>query len=662
MNAPLLLAVLVPLGLDSEGERLMADLHRQCGPTGWSALREIEGWNAFATTLEHDGVWLRELLDSGPVRQPERVLKFLHGLWQAESDLHQRPIDRSMATACALAFGMTNVKAEVMSARFEYYRDSHAAGLLNSCYAGLSTWERRFLARGCQWGSLAGAESLSFLRDTISWPRNQYTRACWQAPYRSFNCLGDTVQGPDYYRPFRGSFAAEPQMVMAVGGVCGALSNLGASAAMANGIPAATMGEPGHCAYTVKIDDKTWQPAYSLSWKRSLHTSFYSNSWPGLMLTEACYSDRAAVAKSGDLARRAHAEEAAGDLARGDWLWGQALKAHGLNLDLWEQWAAFGERTNQEPEWWRAYHDALLQGLGEHEEPTWSLLSKRVYPRLIKDLDAPARRRLFMDWIRELDAWGGGRWNIEGAWGWMLKELAADQHSELIRGIGSELLASSDFGPPYVGWLLTRYTPESPEWESILAGIVKASRTGEEAHATLRQLARKALPDAAERGDVRTFQTIGKAAARLSQPQSMEGLEPFEGELLSEGGLLHVSGRGNRWDSPEHHWGVLGEHGGACHTDNGASFIAVRLEHHAKLSGLVIQNRRGGNMWRAGGSRVEVSTDGKEWQQIGTLQGTKPIYRVDLTDGDYSGTWVRIIKDTNCLHLRRFLVYGQRRS
>lgn len=662
MNAPLLLAVLLPLGFDSESERLMADLQRQCGPTSWSTLQEIEGWGAFATALGRDSVWLREVLDSGPVRQPERVLTFLHGLWRAEPDLHQRPIDRSMATACALAFGMTKVKVDVMSARFDYYRDSHEAGLLNACYAELSTWERRFLARGCQWGFLAEAESLSFLRDTITWPRAQYTRACWQAPYRSFNCLGDTVQGPEYYRPFRGSFAAAPQMVITVGGVCGALSNLGASAAMANGIPAATMGEPGHCAYTVKIDENTWQPAYSLSWKRSLHTSFYSNSWPGLMLTEACYSDAAAVAKSGDLARRAHAEEAGGDLAKSDWLWGQALKAHGLNLDLWEQWAAFGERTDQGPEWWRTFHDALLKGLGEHEEPTWSLLSRRVYPKLIKGLDAPARRQLFMDWVRELEAWGGGRWNVEGAWGWMLKELANSQHAELIRGIGSEVLASSDFGPPYVSWLLTRYTPESPEWDSILADVVKAARTGEEAHATLRQLARKVLPDAAERGDVLTFQTIGKATARLSQPQSMEGLEPFEGELLSEGGLLHVSGRGNRWDSPEHHWGVLGEQGGACHTDNGASFIAVRLEHHAKLSGLVIQNRKGGNMWRAGGSRVEISTDGKEWQQIGTLQGTKPIYRVDLTDGDHSGTWVRIIKDTNCLHLRRFLVYGQRRS
>ena len=67
-------------------------------------------------------------------------------------------------------------------------------------------------------------------------------------------------------------------------------------------------------------------------------------------------------------------------------------------------------------------------------------------------------------------------------------------------------------------------------------------------------------------------------------------------------------------------------------------------------------------MWRAGGSRIEISADGKEWQQIGTLQGTKPIYRVDLTETDHSGIWVRIVKDTNCLHLRRFLVYGQKRS
>lgn len=63
---------------------MMADLHRQCGPASMSVLQEIKGWNVFATTLEHDEVWLRELLDSRPLRQPERVLRFLHGLWQAD--------------------------------------------------------------------------------------------------------------------------------------------------------------------------------------------------------------------------------------------------------------------------------------------------------------------------------------------------------------------------------------------------------------------------------------------------------------------------------------------------------------------------------------------------------------------------------------------------
>ena len=110
------------------------------------------------------------------------------------------------------------------------------------------------------------------------------------------------------------------------------------------------------------------------------------------------------------------------------------------------------------------------------------------------------------------------------------------------------------------------------------------------------------------------------------------------------------------------HWGVLGEHGGHCHTDNGASFIAVRLEHHAELTGIVIQNRAGGNMWRAGGSRIEISSDGESWEPIGALEGTHAIYRVGFEGERHRCSWVRIAKDSNCLHLRRFLVYGRRRS
>ena len=659
----LLLATFAPTASVFDRELLFLDLERRAGAETWSALRSAEGGEKFLRELELDEAWLHDLMDSGPVRQIDKVLPFLHRLWTEDPKLRRREVDRKMATACALAMGMRNCTADDMAKRYEYYRDSYAAGLLNACYEDLETWERRYLARGCQWGGMASSESLEFLRERISWPRKEYTGACWQAPYRSYNCLDDTVQGSGYYMPFQGAYQSFPEMVIDIGGVCGALSNLGASAAMANGIPATTMGEPGHCAYAVKIDDTTWQPSYSLSWKRGMHTSFHEASWPGLMITEACFSDPRRVQKAGDLARKAHILEGEGELERADAHWRQATKAHKPHYDLWLEWAAFGERTSQDAGWWRDYHDALLRGLTDHEEPAWNILSKRVYPKLLDGMEGEDKRRLFIAWIKDLDTWGGGRWNVEGAWNWMLGRLDAKDQKRFVRAMTKELIESSAFGPVCVAWLLNRYGHESDEWEGTLDGILRASRAKDgSAHAVLKQLARRALPDAAERGDIRTFQTIGEATARLSEPRSMEGIEPFEGDLMSDGGLLYVSGRGNRWDSPEHHWGVLGEHGGQCHTDNGASFIAVRLEQHTQLTGIVIQNRAGGNQWRAGGSRIEISEDGETWEAIGTLDGSRAIYRVGFEGAKRRCAWVRIAKDTNCLHVQRFLVYGHRRS
>ena len=660
---PILLVAVAAVASPLNRTRLFADLERWVGSEAWQAIQGTESGAKFLRELERDEAWLRDLMDSGPVRRADVVLVFLEELWARDPGLRRRPVDRGMATACALAKGMTDYDADWMRKRYEYYRDSHAAGLLNACYEGLATWERRYLARGCQWRGFADAEALEFLREEICWPRREYVHACWQAPYRSFNSLADSVQGPAYYLPFQGSYSCGPEMAIDVGGVCGALSNLGASAAMANGIPATTMGEPGHCAYAVKIDDTTWQPAYSLSWKRGMHTSFHEATWPGLMLTEACFRTPRKVQKAGDLARQAHAAERDGDLVRADASWRRALAAHGLHYELWLEWASFGERTSQDKGWWRDYHDALVDGLEDHEEPAWRILSKRVYPKLLKGLAEADKRRLFLRWIQSCDTWGGGRWDVESAWNWIFARLDAKEQARLIPVMSRELIEPSAFGPACVAWLLGLHDPDSKEWNDVLKSLLRAMRSEQDgAAAALKQLARTTIPEAAARGDVSTFQAIGKAASRLSEPQPMDGIEPFEGKLLSDGGLLQVSGRGNRWDSPEHHWGVLGEHGGHCHTDNGASFIAVRLEHHAELTGIVIQNRAGGNMWRAGGSRIEISSDGESWEPIGALEGTHAIYRVGFEGERHRCSWVRIAKDTNCLHLHRFLVYGRRRS
>jgi hypothetical protein len=650
-------------GPADDSSALLRDLERRVGSDGWLTLHQAVGGEEFFESLGSNETWLREILDSGPVRRPEVVLGFLLEVWQADRDLVQRPVDRGMATACALALGFRDGDSARMVERYEYYRDSESAGLLNACYKGLATWERRFLARGAQWGNMADTDSLVYLRDRICWPRREYVRACWQAPYRSFNCLDDSVQRPSYYMPFQGSFEAMPEMVIEVGGVCGALSNLGASAAMANGIPAATMGEPGHCAYTVKISDTEWKPAYSLSWKRSLHTKFYDGTWQSLMLTEACFSDSESVARAADLARAAHALEQEGKLDKANDQWAKALKAHGLHYGLWMAWADFGERTAQDTAWWARYQNALLDGLQGHEGPAWGILSKRVYPKLFAELEDAAKLRTLLKWIRNQDRWGAGRWNVEGAWDWAFKQLDGKSQSKLESTMCNILISSPDFGPPLVAWLLGKHDADSAEGKATLARILAASSDGGEGgSAVLKKLARSALLDAAARGDVPTFQIIGAQTARLSEPKDMSGIKPFPGDLVSAGGLLQVSGRGNRWDTPETHWGILGEHGGRCHTDNGASFIAVRLEHHTEITGIVIQNVTGGQAWRAAGSRVEISTDGETWEQVGVLEGTKRFYSLDLEAKKHRALWVRMAKDTNCLHVTRFLVWGHRRS
>lgn len=642
---------------------LAEDLERRVGQEGWLALQQQSAGEEFLQAFIGNEQWLREFLDSGPVKRPDKALKFLSGLWLNDRDLVNRNADRSMATACALTLGFMDRASSKMAERYRYFRDSHRDGLLNACYTGLATWERRYLARGCQWGMLSGTEDLIYLRDLICWPRPDYVKACWKAPYRSYNCLADSVQRAEYYMPFIEAYQTGPAMVIEVGGVCGALSNLGASAAIANGIPASTMGEPGHCAYTVKVSDTEWKPAYSLSWKRSLHTSFYGRTWQSLILTEACFSDPESLGRAADLARMARTLEETGKINAADEYWQQALVAHGLHYELWLEWAEFGKRTERGPRWWRDYHTALLKGLRDHEQPAWTILSSQVYPQLLAGMEDSGKLRLLLKWIRNQQSWGQGRWNVEGAWNWAHKQLGSKAQAQLTAAMSKILIPSPDYGPALVAWLLGKYSPDSDEGRATLASIIRATGGGADGtRAALKQLSRTALLDAAERGDLATFQIIGEQAARLSEPLSMEGIDPFPGDLVSDGGLLLVSGRGNRWDTPETHWGILGEHGGRCHTNTGASSIAVRLEHHTEITGIVIQNVVGGQRGRARDSRIEISSDGETWEQIGTLEGSRGIYRLDFEGKKHRALWVRMAKDTNPLHVLRFLVWGHRRS
>ena len=573
-----------------------------------------------------------------------------------------------MATACALELRAKDRNEGWMKSRYEYFRDHYNEGLLNLCYDDLATWERRFLARGAQYTSWTAPEALQYLRERICWPRAEYTGACWQAPYRSFNCFGDTVQGWLYYHPFRGAYRCDPEMAINVGGVCGALSNTGASAAIANGIPALTMGEPGHCAYAVQTAPGVWTPAYSLSWKRSLHSALQRRTWPSLILAQRSLEQRKAVHESGDQWRLARWYEAQGDIARAEATYRKAISRNGLDEELWTEYLEFGGRHDMDALWWQqAVRLIQRKLLPDHPEPAWVLLKQHVYSHLFKDAPPKARTALLMRFIAQLDGWGPARWDIESAWGWMIGRAGEDrQKRQFILNMLRTLVDSPQLGPAYIAWASTQMTEDEDAqrmFERVL--LSQTGTVGEGKDAALRQLARRMLPASADQHDLATFQRIGKAASRLYAPRATlaeSGIEPFEGSLLSSGGALRIWQPGNRWDSPESHWGVLEEHGGNFHTQVGElPWFEIELPHFGTIEGIVLEGRRG-QAHRANGARILVSDDGTEWEQVATLNGSHIWYRVDLSATKPRARFVRVERDGKCMHFPRVLIYGRKAS
>lgn len=653
----------------NESELLTFEMKRVFGDATWNRFAESDEGQTFLKTLTDDETWKRELLDSGPVKNGDRIAEFLFRVWKTDKTVNTRPIDRSMLTACALEMGMSDFDPAWTHDRFRYFQSGWNQGLLNSCYGELKTWERRFLAHGPQYRDLVDAEEMAYLRDLISWPRTEYVHACWQAPYRGHNCFGDSVQGRLYYEPFQQLGYLKTERNIKIGGVCGALSNTGAAASIANGVPAITMGEPGHCAYAVQTAPGIWTPAYSLSWKRGLHFEFFRNTWPSLILTQKCFEDEKALRNSNHFRRLAHWHEANGNLAKAGVAFGKGLKEHSLNFELWLEAIENCKKRNISIASWRSLHKMLVSTLGtEHEEPAWFLLSQHIYPQLLENVSAEERAELFLEYLAHIDEWGGGRWNIEGALNWMADRVGNEVViDEFITETMQELMKSPAVAGAFVGWVSNRYQTTPEKWNTFLKFVGKnVSGRKEDQAKILSAIVRTGLPSAAERGDNEQFQLLGKLTRRLDLPSlpSLKdaGIEPFPGKLLSSGGSLKVQAAGNRYDNPLSHWGVLEKQGGSCHTSGAEPWIEVRLKDFGELSGIVLMDSKSNSYSsRSGNARILVSVDGKEWKEVAkTDGGSKQWRRIDLSELQPRAGWIRIEGAHDCLHFSRICVFGKK--
>jgi hypothetical protein len=123
-------------------------------------------------------------------------------------------------------------------------------------------------------------------------PPRSYSGVCWYAPYRTFNFFGDSIHGPDYYKPWDHAYNRR-EAARKVGGVCGSLSYYGSCGAKAHGLPSTPGGQPAHCAYALFIPtEMRWWLCYNVNPYTGAHFQMWHYSFDYLPLgADAFYAE-----------------------------------------------------------------------------------------------------------------------------------------------------------------------------------------------------------------------------------------------------------------------------------------------------------------------------------------------------------------------------------
>ena len=210
-----------------------------------------------------DRAVLEAFMTSGDVENGDwmRALDLLKSILRLDPHATKHPVKLKLAVAVALTFAMPvisyasrNEGKEIDPIRrylnFASWWDmkpSPLFGMLDK----LTCWHLRYVV-----GSFAEDDELEWARINIPLEfrsSEKIGKATFSmTKYRATNDDGVSIHnGPAFYNH-------RPRTLMLLhqeGGVCGAVSNFGAAACQAFGVPAMPIGQPGHCAFTWYTDE-----------------------------------------------------------------------------------------------------------------------------------------------------------------------------------------------------------------------------------------------------------------------------------------------------------------------------------------------------------------------------------------------------------------------
>ncbi len=628
--------------------------------------------------------WMENICFSGPCVAPGRALHIIANIAKKHPDVYKDKVVRDIATATAIEFARYNWDFEKALIRADYFIEKWKEGRLNILFDTLPMYLRRIVC-GCKGDHIAGErQSLEWALDNVHVAADRYMGAPHRNGYRLFNLFGDSIHGADYYKPwdhlYEHNFFAKS---LYVGCVCGGISHFGAFSAVANGVPALTCGEPGHCAYVLWVDGK-WIPGNTVSWERGLHWQPVLNMWSAF----------SSLHLGSELYTKPNSDTHASNVYR-------VLAHHAINSKKDKQAIAyFKDATSAQPiniQVWQEYNNYLTQHKGgdmkllsdlqdnlcytvapRYPEVVSEFLAQWVYPKMM-NAKMPAKdlmTRYHVFW-NNVDKMGPERWRIE-KFGRRQIELLAHQPppdgKEIPppapeRGLPvfelmmHNLAAKSDYLPVMMGWgeelakgLGGTHAKSIAEMSKNIAktGVGAMGGSGNANATGTMMLA------AAKARDIATFQRLGANAADTADTVTMPEFDPLPGKLLSENGLLITSSTCNH-DSPVSHWGVLRTSGGRFHTGKDENaWATVMLPKPCYVNGVIIVTN-GGNHQRLNNMIVQVSDDGQSWQNASKDLGECRQQVIKVEFPEMPARYVRILRKggPDFFHLYGIYCYGR---
>ncbi len=656
-------------------------LIRKTGSQGLRGIGTKPKGKEMLAALTRDLNWMTNLLFSGPTQKMEQAMSNLATLYATAGDGElNNPVTRRIATTTALEFAREGWSESDMVARFKYYNDSWKEGKLNVAFDDLQYWETRFVT-GCKQpadtaGSWGSPRNLAWHRDNVRLPMEQYLGAEGQLAYRLRNVAGDSVFSAEYLAPiwkyvnFTTGWAYRE-----IGGVCGALSHYATFSALAAGLPAATMGEPGHCAYAMRIGNE-WRRGNSIYWQHSLHKTFWGEpEWGYLILTQKLYEERFKTLSADLMVAMADFMTARRKMKAAFNCYEIAIKTQPNNWPALKRYAAYLRlKAPTDKDKWMTLHDAVMDGMGkEHYHTAATMQARYVYPNLAPLVKDRAKlNKMYSGLFSHFKDWGANRWDIKPI---LDSQIATCPSDDDKRKYLKEVLRVLMRRPDYAGAVLTwglGYISQLPEGDGKIQDdftnmLVQAmSRSGtskKDIDATWATLG-EAIHAAAKNKERRTFQAIGKLAYKKCKKKfNKKGprIKGFSGRVVSATGWIDTATTIGDLSQCCLHWGVLQRFGGTMPGKfEGKAGLVVGMEKKCDIAGVVCLSSEK-TLKKDRPFYIETSDDGQNWYRArpnGVIQGNQ--IRFDFKKSGIAGKYVRMLREGDKYEpgITGFYVYG----